>query len=60
MSTYVNAKPVVLIVVSTDLHVMGGLLLRGATIAYNAIFGGGYYSRRILNKGGVYSRKYSI
>ena len=29
-----------------------------ATIAYNVVFRGGYYLRGLLNKGGVYSRKY--
>ena len=36
------------------------LLFEGATIVYNAVFRGGYYSRGLLNKGGVYSRKYVI
>ena len=46
LRTYVDVKPVVTIVASMDLHVMGGgYYLRGATIAYNAVFRGGYYSR---------------
>ena len=32
--------------------------LREATIAHNAVFRGDSYSRGLLNKGGVYSRKY--
>ena len=54
---YINVKPVVLIVVSMDLHVHVELygvhalreatctILGGATIAFNAVFRGGYYSR---------------
>ena len=40
---------------------MGGrLLFKGGSNAYDAVFWGGYYSRGgLLNKGGVYSRKYS-
>ena len=37
----------------------GTLLFEGATIAvYNAVFRGGYYSSGLINKGGIYSRKY--
>ena len=41
--------------------IWGRLLFEGATIAYNAVFRGGYYSIGTTNsKGDVYSRKYGI
>ena len=43
---YVDVKPVVTIVARMDIHAMGGgYSSRGVTIAYNAVFWGGYYSR---------------
>ena len=50
MQTYVDIKPVVTIVASMD-ATGGDYYSRGATVAYNAVFRGGYYSRGLLNKG---------
>ena len=58
---YVDVKPVVTIAASMDLHAMGGgYYLTGGTIAYNAVFWRGYYSRGLLNEGNIYLRKYSM
>ena len=46
---YVDEKAVVTIVASMDLHALGE-----ATIAYNAVSQGGYYSRGLLSKWGVF------
>ena len=44
LRTYIDPKPVVTIVVSMDLHAIGGgYYSRGTTIAYSAVFRGGYY-----------------
>ena len=55
LRTCVDVKPVVTIGASMDLHAIGGgYYLRRATIAYNTVFQGGYYSRGLLNKKGVF------
>ena len=60
---YVDVKPLVTIVVSMDLHAMGEATIRGGgglLLHIMLYFGRGYYSRGLLNKGGVYLRKYGI
>ena len=54
-------QPVVTNVVSMDLQCSaGGHYSTETTIAYEAVFQGGYYLRGLLNKGGVYLRKFGI
>ena len=62
LRVYGDVKPAVTIAASMDRHAMGEATYysRGAIIAYNAVFRGGYYSRGLLNKGDVYSRKYGM
>ena len=52
---YVDVKPVVKIVVSMDLHAMGGgYYLRGATIVYKCCILGGYFEGTTKQSGHLF------
>ena len=54
-------QPVVTNVVNIDLQCSGGgYYSRGTPIAYDAVFQGDHYLGELLNKGGVYLRKFGV